>query len=173
MLETLHNMESDLRQERDKRNRSRFSGGASDSDGLSELDLAKRQIDELTLENRQLKKSIEDADRRIANLKSSLNATEESLRRLVDAVKAGKSSNINPETTTTTNVTTGDGLASVGDQSAISSIKLDRIEADRLEISRLRNQLNETSTRRSEAERQLIERNFELSRIKEVSMYCN
>ncbi|RTG87132.1 ELKS/RAB6-interacting/CAST family member 1 [Schistosoma bovis] len=167
MLETLHNMESDLRQERDKRNRSRFSGGASDSDGLSELDLAKRQIDELTLENRQLKKSIEDADRRIANLKSSLNATEESLRRLVDAVKAGKSSNINPETTTTTNVTTGDGLTSVGDQSAISSIKLDRIEADRLEISRLRNQLNETSTRRSEAERQLIERNFELSRIKE------
>ncbi|CAH8553200.1 unnamed protein product [Schistosoma guineensis] len=167
MLETLHNMESDLRQERDKRNRSRFSGGASDSDGLSELDLAKRQIDELTLENRQLKKSIEDADRRIANLKSSLNATEESLRRLVDAVKAGKSSNINPETTTTTNLTTGDGLTSVGDQSAISSIKLDRIEADRLEISRLRNQLNETSTRRSEAERQLIERNFELSRIKE------
>ncbi|VDP24392.1 unnamed protein product [Schistosoma curassoni] len=175
MLETLHNMESDLRQERDKRNRSRFSGGASDSDGLSELDLAKRQIDELTLENRQLKKSIEDADRRIANLKSSLNATEESLRRLVDAVKAGKSSNINPETTTTTNVTTGDGLTSVGDQSAISSIKLDRIEADRLEISRLRNQLNETSTRRSEAERQLIERNFELSRIKEVinfTLFC-
>ncbi|XP_018645594.1 rab6-interacting protein 2/elks/erc/cast,putative [Schistosoma mansoni] len=167
MLETLHNMESDLRQERDKRNRSRFSGSTNDSDGLNELDLAKRQIDELTLENRQLKKSIEDSDRRITNLKSSLNATEESLRRLVDAVKAGKSSNINPETTTSTNLTTGDGLTSVGDQSTISSIKLDRIEADRLEISRLRNQLNETSTRRSEVERQLIERNFELSRIKE------
>ncbi|KAH8876377.1 ERC protein 2 [Schistosoma japonicum] len=168
MLETLHNMESDLRQERDKRNRSRFSG-MNDSDGMSELDLAKRQVDELTLENHQLKKSIEDADRRSANLKSSLNATEDSLRRLVDAVKAGKSSSVNVETTTATNLTTGDGSKSIGggDQSSISTIKLDRIEADRAEISRLRNQLNEVSSRKSEVERQLIERNFELSRIKE------
>ncbi|CAH8534486.1 unnamed protein product [Heterobilharzia americana] len=167
MLETLHNMESDLRQERDKRNRSRFAG-TGDSDGLNELDLAKRQIDELTLENRQLKKSMEDADRRTANLKASLNATEDSLRRLVDAVKAGKSSSVSGETGTAATVTGGgDSLAQTGDQTSIPTINLDRIEADRIEISRLRNQLNEATSRRSEAERQLLERNFELSRLKE------
>nr|CAH8849891.1 unnamed protein product [Trichobilharzia regenti] len=167
MLETLHNMESDLRQERDKRNRSRFAG-TGDSESLSELDLAKRQVDELTLENRQLKKSMEDADRRTANLKASLNATEESLRRLVDAVKAGKSTSVSGETGTGATATGGgDSLTQTADQNSIPSIKLDRIEADRAEISRLRSQLNEVSGRRSEAERQLLERNFELSRIKE------
>ncbi|VDP71098.1 unnamed protein product [Echinostoma caproni] len=168
MLETLHNMEADLRRERDIRIRGRFSAEHG-TEHLSELDLAKRQVDELTLENKQLKKAVEEADRRTANVKASLTATEESLRRLIEAVKVGKAA-------TTTNVptseavgtaVTGAATASAVDASGATNIRLERIEADRAEIARLRHQLNEACTRGSEAERQLIDRNYEFSRLKE------
>ncbi|CAL8089374.1 unnamed protein product [Calicophoron daubneyi] len=168
MLETLHNVEDDLRRERDYRIRGRYSNEPG-SEGLSELELAKRQVDELTMENRQLKKAIEEADRRTANAKASLTATEESLRRLVEAVKAGKAS---APTTGGSSLpaaeaggTTATGVT--GEAGGTSVIRLERIEADRAEISRLRTQLNEACTRGSEAERQLVERNFEFSRLKE------
>ncbi|KAG5445297.1 hypothetical protein CSKR_111851, partial [Clonorchis sinensis] len=163
MLETLHNMETDLRRERDYRIRGRFSAERG-SEGLSELDMAKRQNDELTVENRQLKKAVEEADRRTANVKASLTATEESLRRLVEAVKAGKAA-----AGSTTGATPSADVAGVTATEAgpASNIRLERIEADRAEINRLRTQLSEACTRGSEAERQLIERNYEFSRIKE------
>ncbi|KER30398.1 hypothetical protein T265_03134 [Opisthorchis viverrini] len=163
MLETLHNMETDLRRERDYRIRGRFSTERG-SEGLSELDMAKRQNDELTVENRQLKKAVEEADRRTANVKASLTATEESLRRLVEAVKAGKAA-----ASSTTGTTPSADVAGVTATEAgpASNIRLERIEADRAEINRLRTQLSEACTRGSEAERQLIERNYEFSRMKE------
>ncbi|KAF8566957.1 hypothetical protein P879_05302 [Paragonimus westermani] len=173
MLETLHNMEAELRHERDYRMRGRFSTDRG-MEGLSELDLAKRQVDELTIENRQMKKALEEADRKTSNVKASLTATEDSLRRLIEAVKAGKTAS---GTTTTGGIlstteagasSTGNATTTVGAEAGTgSNIRLDRIESDRAEINRLRNQLSEACTRGSEAERQLIERNYEFSRLKE------
>ncbi|TPP44815.1 ELKS/Rab6-interacting/CAST family member 1 [Fasciola gigantica] len=167
MLETLHNMEEDLRRERDIRIRGRFSSEHG-REHLSELDLAKRQVDELTLENKQLKKAVEEADRRTSNVKASLTATEESLRRLIEAVKAGKAATAAGVPTSETGGSTGVAAAAAAvDASGASNIRLERIESDRAEISRLRHQLNEACTRGSDAERQLVDRNFEFSRLKE------
>lgn len=176
MLETLHNMESELRKERDKKSCSKFSG---DFEEMNELNATKRQLDDLTLENKQLKKSIEEGERRMANAKASLNATEESLKRLVDAVKAGKSSTTGANVVTP-NTTIGEIVAGIPvttsatiDQNLSQTIKIEKIESDRLEIVRLRNQLNESSGRRCELEHQLIQKNFEFSRIKEVILKIN
>ncbi|KAF6769262.1 hypothetical protein AHF37_12501 [Paragonimus kellicotti] len=176
MLETLHNMEAELRHERDYRIRGRFSADRG-MEGLSELDLAKRQVDELTVENRQMKKALEEADRKTSNVKASLTATEDSLRRLIEAVKAGKTASGMTATGGILSTTeagassTGNAANTVGAEAGTgSNIRLDRIESDRAEINRLRNQLNEACTRGSEAERQLIERNYEFSRLKEVSL---
>lgn len=157
-------MESDLHREREHRLLGRFSGDRN-AEGLSELELAKRQLDELNVENRQLKKAMDESEKRTVNIKSSLNATEESLRRLIEAVKAGKSAAGAGADAIVTSV----GGVTADVTGGASMIRLDRIEADRSEIVRLRNQLNEACTRGSEAERQLIERNFECSRLKEVS----
>ncbi|VEL18310.1 unnamed protein product [Protopolystoma xenopodis] len=176
MLQTLHSFESELRRERD---------AASKSTGSNELELAKHRIEELTRENRQLTKAVEEADRRTAMTKSSLTATEESLHRLLEAVKTGKTVAVaaNGATAIGTGAscgptgsgsagTTAVGAVSASERAASGStapmIRLDHIEADRAEIERLRSQLNEACQRGSEAERNLIGQDFEHDRLKEV-----
>ncbi|BHF62738.1 ethionine resistance protein [Sparganum proliferum] len=171
MLQALQNSDAELRREREMHS-SRFKTGDS---GANELEVARRRIEELTRENRVLTKSVEDAEKRCSNLQASLTATEESLRRLVEAVRTGKAAAANQvagvgagqaKTQSTSPGTTGTGAdATTGD--SLANIRIDRLESDRLEIERLREQLNEACRRNSEVEKTLIECEMERSQLKE------
>ncbi|CDS41937.1 ELKS:Rab6 interacting:CAST family [Echinococcus multilocularis] len=160
MLQALHNSDADLRREREK-NASRFKMGP-DGNEVNEFEVMRRRIDELTCENCLLSKSIEEAEKRASSLQASLITTEESLRRLVEAVKSGKAVTAQQQSGQQQQQQIGGGskadqaLAPVGD-SGLASIRIDRLESDRNEIGRLREQLNEAFHRESEAEKALVE----------------
>ncbi|KAL3313451.1 ethionine resistance protein, partial [Cichlidogyrus casuarinus] len=138
MLQSMHSMEAELH---------RLKVTQRDFTSLeslhSELEITKKRVNELTRENRQLLKEIEESERRSSYLKTNLGATEQSLRNLVDAVRTGKSES--------------GGLAA----------RLDRIDADIAEIERLRNQVSEANQRAANCERTLIDRECEITKMKE------
>uniref|UniRef100_A0A5K3EF92 GRIP domain-containing protein n=1 Tax=Mesocestoides corti TaxID=53468 RepID=A0A5K3EF92_MESCO len=159
MLQALHNSDAELRREREK-NTVRYRIGADGSE-VNELEVTRRRIDELTCENRILSKSIEEAEKRSSSFQASLMATEESLRRLVEAVKSGKAVAAQQQQQAgqpqqQPGSKTDQAPPQSGD-SGLSNIRIDRLESDRNEIERLREQLNEAFHRGSEAEKALIE----------------
>lgn len=177
MLQALHNSDSELRREREK-NASRFKIGP-DGTEVNEFEAMHRRIDELTCENRLLSKSVEEAEKRALSMQNSLVTTEESLRRLVEAVKSGKANAAQQQasmqaqqggTAGGKSDQTGSGMA--GD-SGLTNIRIDRLESDRNEIERLREQLNEAFHRESEAEKALIECEMSRNQLKEVSLNSN
>ncbi|VDK20105.1 unnamed protein product [Taenia asiatica] len=161
MLQALHNSDAELRREREK-NASRFKVGP-DGNEVNEYEVMRRRIDELTCENCLLNKSVEEAEKRASSLQASLMTTEESLRRLVEAVKSGKavaaqqqSGQQQQQQQIGGGSKVDQASASVGD-SSLASIRIDRLESDRNEIERLREQLNEAFHRESEAGKALVE----------------
>lgn len=168
MLQALHNSDAELRREREQ-NASRYKLTGD----INDLEVTRRRIDELTCENRLLTKSIEEGDKRAASLQASLSATEESLRRLVEAVKTGKQQQQQQSGQqqqqlgggTKADQTQG---GSCGVESGFSNIRIDRLESDRSEIDRLREQLNEAFHRGSEAEKSLIECEMTRTQLKDV-----
>ncbi|KAM7537145.1 hypothetical protein Aperf_G00000072080 [Anoplocephala perfoliata] len=163
MLQALHDSDTELRREREK-NASRFKIGP-DGNEVNEIDVMNRRIDELTRENRLLSKSVEDAEKRALSMQNSLVTTEESLRRLVEAVKSGKAVAAQQQPSLqqqSGSATKTDQTSPVTGDSGLTNIRIDRLESDRNEIEQLREQLNEAFHRESEAEKALIE--CELSR---------
>ncbi|KAL5110471.1 ELKS/Rab6-interacting/CAST family member 1 [Taenia crassiceps] len=159
MLQALHNSDAELRREREK-NASRFKVGP-DGNEVNEYEVMRRRIDELTCENCLLSKSVEEAEKRASSLQASLMTTEESLRRLVEAVKSGKAIAAQQQSGQQQQQIGGGSKAdqapaSIGD-SSLASIRIDRLESDRNEIERLREQVNEAFHRESEAEKALVE----------------
>ncbi len=165
MLQALHNSDAELRREREQ-NASRYKLGVDGSE-VNELEVTRRRIDELTCENRLLSKSIEEAEKRTASLQASLSATEESLRRLVEAVKTGKAQH--QQSGQQGQQPGGKGDANQPADSGFSNIRIDRLESDRNEIERLREQLNEAFHRGGEAEKALIECEMTRTQFKDVS----
>lgn len=173
MLQALHNSDAELRREREK-NASRFKMGP-DGNEVNEYEVMRRRIDELTCENCLLSKSVEEAEKRASSLQASLMTTEESLRRLVEAVKSGKavaaqqqSGQQQQQQQIGGGSKTDQAPATVGD-SSLASIRIDRLESDRNEIERLREQMNEAFHRESEAEKALVECEMARNQLKDVS----
>ncbi|KAM3179729.1 hypothetical protein ACTXT7_000012 [Hymenolepis weldensis] len=171
MLQALQNSDSDLRREREK-NASRFKVGP-DGTEVNEFEAMNRRIDELTCENRLLSKSVEEAEKRALSMQNSLVTTEESLRRLVEAVKSGKANaaqqqaSMQQQQGATGGKIDQTGSAITGD-SGLTNIRIDRLESDRNEIERLREQLNEAFHRESEAEKALIECEMSRNQLKSI-----
>lgn len=175
MLQALHNSDAELRREREK-NTYRFRIGG-DGNEVNEYEVIRKRVDELTRENRILNKSIEEAEKRSSSLQSSLLATEESLRRLVEAVKSGKAIAAQQQSAQQQQQSGGAGgkidqsSGSVGD-TGLANIRIDRLESDRNEIERLREQLNEALHRESDSEKALVECEMTRNQLKEAS-YSN
>ena len=172
MLQALHNSDAELRREREK-NAHRFRIGA-DGNEVNEFEVMRKRIDEMTRENRILNKSIEEAEKRSSSLQSSLMATEESLRRLVEAVKSGKAIAAQQQSVQQQQQSGGSGVkidqtsGSAGD-TGFANIRIDRLESDRNEIERLREQLNEALHRESEAEKAFVECEMTRNQLKDAS----
>lgn len=169
MLQALHNSDTELRREREK-NASRFKIGPNGNE-VNEYDAMNRRIDDLTRENHLLSKSVEEAEKRALNMQNSLVTTEESLRRLVEAVKSGKAVAAQQQPS----LQQQSGSAGKTDQAStmigdpgLTNIRIDRLESDRNEIERLREQINEAFHRESEAEKALIECDLSRNQLKVV-----